>query len=208
MLGLLTQAVTETGTGTMSSAVVASLQAIASSSGAAYLNMPAPLAGLAQNLIDGGQYQVTTALSANTTTAAQLQNLINQWFLGEDLPTIDTNSGSTSGYVLAAGTLYGSSGVPQYTDIVQGNEGDCWLMASCAEIALKQPSIIEGSFTDDGLQNGVDRDGAEAGPDRLPGVEAWHDVRASESAGVRGPDEGEAGEGVAAEGTPVGAGDR
>ena len=40
MLGLLDQAVTETGTGTMSTAVVASLQAIASSSGAAYLNMP------------------------------------------------------------------------------------------------------------------------------------------------------------------------
>ncbi len=156
MLGLLAQAVTETGTGTMSSAVVASLQAIASSSGAAYLNMPAPLAGLAQNLIDGGQYQVTTALSANTTTAAQLQDLINQWFLGEDLPTIDTQAWSTSGYVLAnAGTLFGSSGVPQYTDIYQGEEGDCWLMASFAEIALKQPGIIQGSFTDDGLQNGA-----------------------------------------------------
>ncbi len=68
---------------------------------------------------------MTTALSANTT-AAQLQNLINQWFLGGDLPTIDTNSVSTSGYVLAAGTLFGSSGVPQYTDIYQGLEGDCW----------------------------------------------------------------------------------
>ena len=33
-----------------------------------------------------------------------------------------------------------------------------------------------------------------------------HDVRASESGGVRGPDEGEADQGVAAEGTPVGAG--
>jgi hypothetical protein len=103
--------------------------------------MPAPLAGLAQNLIDGGQYQVTTALSANTTTAAQLQNLINQWFLGEDLPTIDTNSGSTSGYVLAnAGTLFGSSGVPRYTDIYQGEEGDCWLLASFAENRTKQPA--------------------------------------------------------------------
>jgi hypothetical protein len=121
--------------------------------------MPAPLAGLAQNLINGGQYQVTTALSANTTTAAQLQALINKWFLGGDLlggdlPTIDARYWSTSGYALAGGTLFGSSG-PQYTDIYQGEEGDCWLLASFAEIALKQPGIIQGSFTDDGVVNGV-----------------------------------------------------
>jgi hypothetical protein len=158
MLGLLTQAVTETGSGTMTSPVVTSLQAIASSSGAAYLNMVAPLAGLAANLVDGGQYQVTTALQSGTTTAAQLQVLINQWFLGEDMPTIDTTYWSTSGYALANdGTLFGSSGAPQYTDIYQGEEGDCWLMASFAEIAYKQPGIIQNSFTDDGLvlENGA-----------------------------------------------------
>jgi hypothetical protein len=158
MLGLLSTAVTETGSGTMSSTVVASLQAIAGASGAAYLNMAAPLAGLTQNLVNGGQYQVTTALAANSTTASQLQSLINQWFLGESLPTIDTQYESTSGYVLAnQGTLFGSSSGPLYTDIVQGEEGDCWLMASFAEIAYKRPDIIQGSFTDDGLvlENGV-----------------------------------------------------
>ena len=158
MLGLLSQAVTETGTGTMSTAVVTSLQALASASGATYLNMAAPLQGLAQNLVDGGQYQVTTALKANSTTAGQMQGLINQWFLGEDLPTIDTQYWGTSGYALAnAGTLFGSTGAPQYTDVYQGEEGDCWLCASFAEIAYKQPGIIQGSFTDDGLvsENGV-----------------------------------------------------
>ena len=46
---------------------------------------------------------------------------------------------------------------PKYTDIAQGEEGDCWLCASFAEIALKQPGIIQSSFTDDGLvtENGV-----------------------------------------------------
>jgi hypothetical protein len=157
MLGLLTQAVTETGTGTMSSAVVSSLQVIASPNGAAYLNVAAPLAGLTQNLVDGGQYLVTTALKANSTTAAQLQGLINQWFLGEDLPTIDTQYWGTTGYALAKGTLFGSGGAPLYTDVAQGEEGDCWLMASFAEVALKQPGIIQGSFTDNGLvsENGV-----------------------------------------------------
>src|SRR4051794_40211689 len=59
-----------------------------------------------------------------------------------------------------------------------------------------------------GGAGGRDRDGAQAGADRLPGVEARDDVRASESGGVRGPDEGEADQGVEAEGTPVGAGPR
>src|SRR6516164_9209251 len=54
---------------------------------------------------------------------------------------------------------------------------------------------------------GCDRNGAQAGTDRLPSVEARADVRASESGGVRGPNEGEAAQGVEAEGTPVGAGD-
>jgi hypothetical protein len=154
MLDLLTQAVTDTAPGTMSAATVTSLQAIASASGATYLNIAAPLEGLAQNLVDGGQYQVTTALQANSTTAAQLQGLINQWFLGEDLPTAP----GTEGYVVAnLGTLFGSSGAPQYTDIYQGEEGDCWLMASFAEVAAKQPGIIQASFADDGLvqENGV-----------------------------------------------------
>src|SRR5215469_15954055 len=58
-----------------------------------------------------------------------------------------------------------------------------------------------------GGSGGIDSDGAQAGTDRLSGVEARDDVRASESGGVRGPDEGEADQGVKAEGTPVGAGD-
>ena len=160
MLGLLTQAVTETGTGTVSTAVVKSLQALANSSGAACPNMPPSVQGLASNLANG--------LTANTTTASQLQVLVNKWFLGEDLPTIDTQYWGTSGYVLANGTLFGSSGAPQAGqdvngslsgpwDVYQGEEGDCWLMASFEEIAYKQPTIIENSFTDDGLvaENGV-----------------------------------------------------
>src|SRR5262249_42710363 len=57
-----------------------------------------------------------------------------------------------------------------------------------------------------GGSGGRDRDGAQTGTDRLPGAQARDDVRASESGGVRGADEGQADQGVAAEGTPVGAG--
>jgi fibronectin type 3 domain-containing protein len=157
-LGLLNLAVTETGTGTMSTAMVTSLQAIASPGGATYLNIAPPLEGLTHNLVDGGPYQSTTAVSANSTTAAQLQASMNRWFLGEDLPTIDTEYARTSGYALANdGTLFGPAGAPLYTDVYQGQEGDCWLLASFAEVAYKQPAIIQNCFTDDGLvsQNGV-----------------------------------------------------
>src|SRR5205823_8108548 len=57
-----------------------------------------------------------------------------------------------------------------------------------------------------GGAGGRDGDGAQAGTDRLSGVEARPDVRAPESGGVRGADEGEAAQGVAAEGPPAGAG--
>ena len=57
-----------------------------------------------------------------------------------------------------------------------------------------------------GGPGGGDGDGAQAGADRLPGVEARDDVRAAEPGGVRGPDEGEAAQGAEAEGAPAGAG--
>jgi transposase len=57
-----------------------------------------------------------------------------------------------------------------------------------------------------GGSGGRDGDGAPAGADGLAGVQAREDVGASESAGGRGPEEGEADQGVAAQGPPVGAG--
>src|SRR5262249_32986729 len=57
-----------------------------------------------------------------------------------------------------------------------------------------------------GNSGGRDRDGAQAGPDRLSGAQARDDVCASESGGLRGPAEGKADQGIAAEGPPVGAG--
>src|SRR5262249_46379833 len=50
-----------------------------------------------------------------------------------------------------------------------------------------------------GGSGGLDGDGAQAGTDRLHGAEARDDVRASEPGGLRGADEGEADQGVAAE---------
>jgi fibronectin type 3 domain-containing protein len=144
MLGLLNQAIAE---GTVTTTMLTSLQALVSSSGATYLNMPASVQYLGNALVGG--------LSAGTT-ASQEQALVNQWFLGAVHPTLDVNTSAT-GYALAGSSLFGSSGAPLYTDISQGGLGDCWLMASLAETAYKAPGIIEANFTDDGLQmvNGV-----------------------------------------------------
>src|SRR4249919_964477 len=62
--------------------------------------------------------------------------------------------------------------------------------------AGRVPAADEGAA---GGSGGLDRDGAQAGPDRLPGAQARDDVRAPGSGGVRGPDEGEAGQGAEAE---------
>ncbi len=88
----------------------------------------------------------------------QLQDLVDKWLLGEDLPTIDMQnlSGESVSYAPASGTLFGSGG-PSYRDLFQGAEGDCWLLASFAETAAIDPSVIQSAFTDDGteMENGV-----------------------------------------------------
>jgi hypothetical protein len=59
--------------------------------------------------------------------------------------------------VPTSSNLYNSSGSPSYTDVQQGAEGDCWLIASLAETAARAPTDITAMFTNDGtiLENGA-----------------------------------------------------
>src|SRR5262249_51616275 len=57
-----------------------------------------------------------------------------------------------------------------------------------------------------GHTGGVDGHGAQAGADRVSGVEARTALRAAESGGIPGADEGEADQGAEAQGASVGAG--
>ncbi len=50
-------------------------------------------------------------------------------------------------YSPVSGSLFGPNG-PSYLDVHQGAEGDCWLMSSLAEVAVRDPSDIENMFTD------------------------------------------------------------
>jgi hypothetical protein len=160
MLGLLNQAIAE---GTVSSATFSSLQSLVSSSGAFLFNASeANVQNLAYKLIDGDSsnayYQGTIPLGnlAVGSSSTQLLELTQKWFLGEDHPIIDTQYWGTSGYAMSASrALYGSSGAPQYTDVYQGEEGDCWLIASFCTAAnstntAKGQTAIIGQFIDEG----------------------------------------------------------
>jgi Calpain family cysteine protease len=76
------------------------------------------------------------------STGAQMEKLINKWFLGLDRPT----AGGT--YRQIAGTLF--AGGASYADIKQGYLGDCYFMSSLAETALKNPSAISNMFVVNG----------------------------------------------------------
>jgi Calpain family cysteine protease len=156
MLGLFAEAESE---GALSAAALQSLQALVTPSGAAAVNMSAAVQSLAYKVVDGNPANAQYGDLAPGSSSAQLQDLVDQWFLGEDLPTIDMSSlsGESVSYAPASGTLFGSGG-PSYKDVAQGEEGDCWLLAAFAETAAVDPSVIQSMFTDDGtaLENGVE----------------------------------------------------
>ncbi len=159
MLGLFAQAESA---GPLTSAELQSLQALITTSGAANVNMAGSVKNLTYKVIDGdpanANFQgATLGYLQVGSSAALLRNLVAKWFLGADHPAIDMEylSGTVT-YALASGTLFGSGG-PTYKDVYQGEEGDCWLLASFGVTAADDPSIIQSMFTDDGtvLENGA-----------------------------------------------------
>jgi hypothetical protein len=68
--------------------------------------------------------------------------------------TVNQPAAATS-YVPVIGQLFGPNG-PSYLDVEQGTGNDCWLMASLAEVAARDPSDIQLMFTYDGqgVENG------------------------------------------------------
>jgi calpain family cysteine protease/putative extracellular protein len=80
-------------------------------------------------------------LKAGSATA-QMEKLINKWFLGLDRPT----AGGT--YRQASGQLFVNGAT--YADVKQGYLGDCYFMASLGEAALKNPAAITNMFVVNG----------------------------------------------------------
>jgi hypothetical protein len=83
-------------------------------------------------------------LAANSK-ATQLESLVDKWFLGMDHPLAGVGD-----YVSAQGTLYHTDGSISEEDVVQGHAGDCFLMASLAEVAQDHPEDIKDMIIDNG----------------------------------------------------------
>jgi hypothetical protein len=56
---------------------------------------------------------------------------------------------AATAYSPVSGSLFASGG-PSYSDVQQGEVGDCWLMASLAEVAARDPQDIVNMFTSAG----------------------------------------------------------
>ena len=101
----------------------------------------------------GGGTAVALGNLAAGTTATELNELIGKWFLGTDLPNAQGTGIDPSKYKIDSDPLFGSKGVPLYTDANQGELGDCYLIASLGEIALQDPASIDSMITSEG--NGI-----------------------------------------------------
>lgn len=77
-------------------------------------------------------------------SAAKMEKLIGKWFFGTDHPKGTSDWGPTYSYRQASGQLF--VGGVEYADVNQGGLGDCYFLASLAEVALKDPNAITSMF--------------------------------------------------------------
>jgi hypothetical protein len=127
------------------------------------------------------QFQLAPAGSASTTggiaAVSRETDSMEVWWAGPDgsvqdaywyagaawnrfqlAPAAIANPAADTGYspAPASAPLFNPGG-PSYLDVEQGAVGDCWLMASLAEVAARDPQDIKNMFTYDGttVDNGA-----------------------------------------------------
>ena len=91
-------------------------------------------------------YFDVAAYNAAGTTWANYQSATTQNTVVVDHPAADTV------YSPVSGSLFSANG-PSYLDVHQGELNDCWLLASLAEVATRDPSDIRNMFTYDGTMS-------------------------------------------------------
>jgi hypothetical protein len=149
---------------TLTSAELLDLQAIVAD--AAALNMPGYVQVLASDVVNGSpanalyQGQPLGNLAPGSGSA-QLNNLINKWFLGTDHPgtaAYDYTIGAlvpggviyyySFDYAQAGGKLFIDG--PSPTDAAQGWLGDCYFITALGSIAHSNPDAIRDMIIDNG----------------------------------------------------------
>ena len=133
-------------------------------SNASALNMPGYVQVLSGDVINDSSpadvhYQALALgkLAVGGQTAV-LTDLVNKWFLGLDLPSIqgayvDGSFAPATVYSRASAyssdPLFSSSG-PSYKDLEQGKLGDCYFVSALGTIADASPQAIKNMFIDNG----------------------------------------------------------
>ncbi len=119
------------------------------------LSIPNYVAWLAAAVINGDgdanqpfEGRVLGNLAAGDT-GDKLSMLVGKWFLGTDHPsTISPDTNGTYAYQSVTGVPLFSGNGPSYQDVQQGYLGDCWLLASFAAIAARNPTAVTNMFID------------------------------------------------------------
>jgi hypothetical protein len=117
---------------------------------AAMFNMPGYVQTLAGDVVNGNpanaKFQgATLGNLAAGSSAAQLNTLVDKWFLGADHPALCNTS---LVYRSVAGTLFPHT--PSHTDEFQGQLGDCYLISALGTLADSSPAAVQNMFIDNG----------------------------------------------------------
>jgi hypothetical protein len=115
---------------------------------------------ISQSLVDGDPANATWTGGAKTaeplgdlcatSTRKDVHELIGKWFLGTDLPSLAHTGSTKAAYEAHDGPLLAADGAPSYHNVNQGDLGDCYFLATLAEVALQDPSAIESMITNNG----------------------------------------------------------
>jgi hypothetical protein len=114
------------------------------------LNIPGYVQVLAGDVINGNaanaSFQgMSLGNLAIGSSAAQLNKLIDKWFLGADHPTLCNTS---LVYKSVAGSLFPHA--PSHTDEYQGSLGDCYFISALGTLADSNPAAVQNMFIDNG----------------------------------------------------------
>lgn len=112
--------------------------------------MPAYVRGLASDVVNSNPANLRSqgAAAGNLepgSSSALLNTLINEWFLGTDLPAVSNTSFS---YRASTGRLF--NGTPSLADMRQGMVGDCYFIAALGSLADRNPDAVRNMFVDNG----------------------------------------------------------